>query len=230
MLIPRGLAATLAMVVVTATPLEAQELSKYRAFSLGSSLASVAATSGARPEDTRTLHERPASLQELEWRTSSGRPPGAERDPVREIVFSFYNDQLYQVVVKYDPERTEGMTDADFLDALSAQYGPSLAPDAKSPRKAASWFPESTDFTSVGSWESPEEAVTLLRGRYSADVNLVVVSKRLGLSARSATTEAIRLDTAEAPRREKARAARTASDASTAKAKARDANKAAFRP
>ena len=46
----------------------AQDLSRYRAYALESNLALVSASSGARPTDVKTLHERPASIQELQWR------------------------------------------------------------------------------------------------------------------------------------------------------------------
>lgn len=49
-------------------------------------------------------------------------------DPVREIVFTFYNDALYQVLVTYDRDRTEGLTNRDIIDSISAVYGmPGLA-------------------------------------------------------------------------------------------------------
>ena len=46
----------------------AQDLSRYRVYVLESSLESVVAVSGARAADTKTLHERPARIQQLEWR------------------------------------------------------------------------------------------------------------------------------------------------------------------
>jgi hypothetical protein len=46
----------------------AQDVSRYRAYALESSLDSVVAATGARAVDAKTLHERPATIQELEWR------------------------------------------------------------------------------------------------------------------------------------------------------------------
>ncbi len=56
----------------------------------------------------------------LDWRIDgdvnrSGRPY---------IVFSFYNDQLFRVVVDYSQDWTAGMTDADIIEAISTLYGP----------------------------------------------------------------------------------------------------------
>ena len=51
-----------------------------------------------------------------------------QNDPVQQIVFSFYNDQLFKLVVNYDRQRTDGLTDADMIEALSSWYGPPLKP------------------------------------------------------------------------------------------------------
>ena len=109
-------------IVLTAPPAVAQTLSRYRAYALESSLASIAKTSGARDSDLRTLHVRPSRIQELEWRAPYVMPGRAPVDPVRSVVFSFYDDQLYRVVVTYDRDRTEGLTDRDVFDAISATY------------------------------------------------------------------------------------------------------------
>ena len=50
--------------------------------------------------------------------------PPSQTDPVKQIVFSFYNDQLSKMVVDYDHERTAGMTDADLVDAISSRLRP----------------------------------------------------------------------------------------------------------
>jgi hypothetical protein len=232
MLHPRGAAATLAVLVLSAVPLEGQDLSKYRDFSLGTSLAAVVAASGARAEDAKTLHARPAIISELEWRTIYSRPAGSDEDAVRRVVFSFYDDQLYRVVVTYDPERTAGLTDADLIRALSELYGPPLPVTAgrTAPRESAACSADAKEATMVRCWNGPEEALTLLRGDYAGEVGLVLMSKRLSQKASSATKEAIRLDAAEAPQRAKAQAAKAAAEARAATDKARLANRATFRP
>ena len=80
-----------------------------------SALANVAAT------DAKTIHQRPAVMQELEWRRPyvvSGST-GPQTDLVERIVFSFYNDQLFRLVIAYDRQRTDGMTSGDMTEALS---------------------------------------------------------------------------------------------------------------
>jgi hypothetical protein len=82
----------------------------------------------------------------------------------------------------------------------------------------------------LAQWESADSSLTLLRGAYSTDFQLVLTSKALGTRARDAIREAARLDTAEAPRRELAQRKKEAADAAAARDKIRTTNKAAFRP
>ncbi len=205
----------------------AQGMSHYRAYALESSLDSVIAASGARPADAKTLHERPATIQELQWRApyvGSGDTPA---DPVREIAFTFYNGALYQVIVNYDRTRTEGLTNEDIIESVSAAYGlPALA-TAKVPTSPADAFPRGIV---LARWERDESLVTLIRGSYTPEFQLILISKPLSARARSAIGEAIRLDAIEAPRRETELRTKEAGDASAVRDKARITNKAAFRP
>src|SRR4029453_9390045 len=100
----------------------AQSLSRYRAYALESSLTSIVKASGAREADLKTLHDRPARIQELEWRATYVSPGNAVPDPVPSILFPFFDDQLYRMVVTYDHDRMEGLTDGDVLDSVSAAY------------------------------------------------------------------------------------------------------------
>jgi hypothetical protein len=206
----------------------AQDLARYRAYALESSVDSVVATSGARSADTKTLHERPATIQELQWRAPYVSSTATMADPVREIAFTFYNDALYQVVVTYDRERTEGLTNKDILEALSASYGvPTLASARTRMNPSTEAFPDSIV---LARWESAESLVTLARGSYTLEYQLILISKPSSTRARGAIREAARLDAIEAPRRESDQRKKDAHDASTARDKIRIANKAAFRP
>jgi hypothetical protein len=206
----------------------AQDMSRYRAYVLESSLDSVVAASGARAEDARTLHERPAAIQQLEWRAPYVDSRNTLADPVREISFTFYNDALYHVVVRYDRDRTEGLTNIDIVESLSAAYGvPTLASAKTRTSAPAEAFPDSIV---LARWENAESLLTLLRGSYTPEFQLILVSKPLNARARNAVREAIRLDTIEAPRREAEQRKKEAGDASAARDKTRIINKAAFRP
>ncbi len=203
----------------------AQDISRYRVYALESSLVSVVAASGARPGDAKTLHQRPATIQELQWRAPYVSSRETLADPVREILFTFYNDALYQVVVTYDRHRMEGLTNSDILEALSAIYG---MPAAKT--RMAAPVEAAPDSVVIARWENAESSVTLARGSYAPDFQLIMISKPLSTLARSAIREAVRLDAVEAPRRESEQRKKEAGDAIAAREKTRDANKEAFRP
>ncbi len=116
-----------------------QAVSQYRNFELGVNVAAVSALTGQATSDAKTIHQRPALLQDLEWRPSHWRASDTlpSTDPVQQIGFSFYNDRLFRIVVDYDRDRTEGMTDADMVEAISAVYGVSAA-RAAGPARVAS--------------------------------------------------------------------------------------------
>ena len=205
----------------------AQDLSRYRAHVLGSSLESVVAASGARADQAKTLHKRPATIQELEWRAPYVDSRDTQADPVRTISFTFYNDALYQVIVNYDRDRTEGLTNNDIVESLSAAYGVATLASARTRTRppAEAFF----DGVVVARWEDAESLLTLVRGSYAPDFQLILISKPLSARARSAIREALRLDAIEAPRREAEQRKKDAGDVSAALEKTRIVNKAAFR-
>jgi hypothetical protein len=202
----------------------AQDLSRYRAYVLESTVDSVVAASGARAADAKTLHERPATIQEMEWRAPYVDSRSTVADPVRGISFTFYNDALYQVIVNYDSDRTEGLTNSDLVESISAAYGaPTRASATTRTSLPAAAFPDSIV---VARWENAESLLTLVRGSYKPEFQLILISKALSARARSAVRDAIRLDAVEAPRRE----AEQRKQEAGARDKARTINKAAFRP
>ena len=213
--------------ILSGQMVSAQDMSRYRVYALESSLDTVVAASGARSADAKTLHLRPANIQELQWHAPYVSSGDTRADPVREIAFTFYNDALYQVVVNYDRDRTEGLTNKDILDALSATYGVPALASARTRTSPAEAF---RDGIVLARWETAESLVTLIRGSDAPEFQLILISKPLSTRARSAIREAIRLDAIEAPRREVEQRKKEAGDAIAARDKARVVNKAAFRP
>lgn len=215
--------------VLGAQPVSGQAPFSYREHALGSSVASVVKISGARASDIKTPHERPAMIQELAWRAPYVLSGAELADPVRDVVFSFYNDQLFQIVVTYDRDRMEGLTNDDIVESLSATYGVPLLVHRRTPRT-----PLPADVpaaaTIVARWEDAASQLTLTRGTYSPQYQLVLISKTLNARADAAIKEAHRLDTVEAPQRELDQRKKDVADARAATAKARLANKAAFKP
>ena len=204
---------------------------RYREYALGSNVRAVSQTSGISANEARTLHERPAKIQTLKWRAPYRLLDATPVDPVRDILFNFADDALYQIVVTYENTRVEGLTDSDLIDVLSASYGePALVSKGVVARSAPASLEVPSDSIVVARWDTAASSVTLIRSMFSTGVQLVLTSKPLATAARTAITEAIRLDTSEAPQRELDARTRQAATAAAAQAKARTQNKAAFRP
>jgi hypothetical protein len=212
-----------------ASPRPAHDLSKYREFHLGMSLITVAQRADITAE-ARVIHRRPELIQDLMWLPAPSRVPGAstQGDSARQLLFSFYNDQLFRIVVTYDRERTEGLTADDVIEAISATYGipmlpvtgnrPSSAPAAKATDKL------------LAHWEDSNASLSLFQSSYLSAFGLVVLSKRLDTLARVAAVEAILLDEQEAPQREIERQQNQTAESRVKQQTARRVNKATFRP
>ena len=218
--------------VFSTSALHGQTAAQYRDFQLGSGVATVAALTGVAAADAKIIHSRPAVLQELQWRRPYAGALAAV-DPVEQIAFSFYNDQLFRLIIDYGRDQTEGMTDADMVEAISTMYGAT----AKLPTKSAHALLAAVDEesgTRVAGWGNAAYTAVLYRssaGMYgSSSFRMIVSSVRLAALARTADAQAVRLDERAAPQRERAREKKEVDDALAAKAKARLANKAAFKP
>jgi hypothetical protein len=202
--------------------LRAQDFSKYRHFTLGMSLTKLLEHTDQKMSDVKTIHGRPALIQELTW-----WPPSVPRAPIRsdsigQILFSFYNGELYKISVTYDPPSTEGLTEQDMVKSISAKYGPAtiVAPEIDS---------QTTDrYVSkpVASWEDEQYSVNLVRFSFSDVLGLVVFSKRVNTQAELAIGEAVKLDEQEGPKREADRQKKQKDDL----AEARQKNQKSFRP
>jgi hypothetical protein len=205
----------------------AQDLSRYRGYALASSLESVIASSGSRADRALTLHRRPATIQELEWRAPYSSVGSAAADSVQEISFSFYNDALYQLIVTYDRAKTDGLTNKDLIESLSVTYG---TPITRSPGNQVSRSLVLADTIMLAQWENGSASVTLLKDSYSPLFQLRVVSKPLMTLARGAIREAARLDAIDAPRAAAALRDKEAAEEKAALDKTRTENKATFKP
>ena len=213
---------------LSSSPLTGQDLSGYRGFRLGTTAVDVARQAGITAE-ARVVHKQPQLIEELIWLPD--RPLSAlatSGDSLRQVVFTFYDGQLFRIVVNYDWGRTEGMTVADLLDALSSAYGDPLLPateiGAKPPDVHAGGD------VVVAHWEDAAHAVDLFRPSYAATFGLLLVHKELNGLARTAIAEAARLDAAAAPERAIEQKRRQESEEAARQEKTRAANKARFRP
>ena len=226
--------------IVFATPtLCAQELPGYRGFQMGASLAAVAEQAQINAE-SRILQRRPALIEELMWQPPARRSPVPQDESVKKILFTFYDGQLFRMVVTYEPDRTAGMTTGDMVASVSAMYGLSLLPAtpigsdplASSVSHDSSWpaTPLGFDATTLARWADTDQSIYLFQTPYHETFGLVISSTRLDGLARAAAVEGARLDVQEAPQREADRRRQQADDKRVTDAKARQTNKATFRP
>jgi hypothetical protein len=209
-----------------------QELTRYRTFELKSSVAAVLTATGATASQVKTVHQRPALMQDLEWRPSRWTPgvTAASTDPVDQILFAFYDDQLFRIVVDYSHERTTGLTDADLIEAVSTMYGMPLVASTKARARVAP-TPDAESGMVIAKWGDADHSVALSRTTsYGAAWRLIVTDTALEMVARRAETQATKLEAIEAPQKEVDRQMQERERERTAADKARVVNKPAFKP
>src|SRR5260370_8243410 len=102
----RNLFFCLISLLFTVPTVYAQDFSKYRTFSLGTSLPTVLRNAGQKMADVKVIQSRPALIQEVTWwpPNSSGT---RQADARREIVFSLYTADLYKISISYAQSSTK---------------------------------------------------------------------------------------------------------------------------
>jgi hypothetical protein len=215
------LAAFLSWTLIASSPLCAGDLSRYREFELDSNLLEVARQAGKKAEEAKIIHERPALIQELSWRAGSD-------DTVGKILFSFYDGELFRMIVDYDRYTTEGLTAEDLIEATSVIYGEALRPTAEITLSTIYGTDENVEV--IARWEDADWSFNLVRLEYQPSFTLAVLSKRLDGLASTAIDEAIQLDIQEAPQREIDQRNRDDMAKAAEQEEARLLNKPRFRP
>jgi hypothetical protein len=222
--------------VLSASSIYSQDLSRYREFQFGTSLPAVAKQAHLKPLEARVIHQRPAVIQELTWEAQSFPSSSPGSDSVKNILFSFYNGELFRMVVTYDPDRIAGLTAEDIVEAVSAKYGSATMPVAEIILSSTNFYNGGEKIISdrsekvLARWEDSQYSFNLYQPSYQSTFGMVMYSKRLDALARAAIAEAIRLDDQEAPQREAARQNKKDKENRARQEKARQANKAPFRP
>lgn len=220
----RKVAISLALVLLMTQLTSAQDLSRYRKFALGTSLAAISKQIGQDPHEATLIHQSPAVIQELKYWPVETSYSAVPAEPVSRISFSFYNGELYRIAVTYDQNAIEGMTEDDMVGAVSARYGTGtrLYPEIDLPTHDPYMSPEKI----VARWEDPQSSVVLFRANSSDSFGLVVSSKRLDAEAEAAIAESVKLDEEQAPQKEIDRQKKVADDLDIARQK----NMKTFRP
>jgi hypothetical protein len=180
--------------------LSGADLSTYRGFQFGMSLSTVVKHSGMDISEVTTIHQRPARIEELAWKPGRFSGASLDIDPVQQVVFSFYNGQLFRMVVDYDNQKIEGISVSDIIEAVSVRYGIATRPAVETLLPSASF---SQGVTVVARWEDPDYSFNLVQSPYGLRFGLIAFSKRLDGLAQAAIATGIHLDEQEGPQRQK---------------------------
>jgi len=213
-----------AVLLLSAPLLRAQDLSKYRHFTLGMSLSKVLERTGQKTADVKLIHGRPALVQEVTWWPPSLPGISYQSDTVEQILFSFYDGELYRMSVTYDQTATEGLTEQDMVKSISAKYGPAtiVAVEIDSAKSDANVVRQ----TPVASWEDAQYSFNLTRSAFTDHLGLIIYSKRVNAVAELAIAEAVKIEEQEGPNREAERQKKQTDDLEAARQK----NRKIFRP
>jgi hypothetical protein len=193
--------AILLVLVLFCTPLlSGQDLSSYRKFSLGSSLIAVSKQVGQDPLRADLIHPSPALIQQITYWPIEAAPYSTRAESVSQVLFSFYNGELYKISVTYDQQATEGLTEDDMVAAISARYGSAarLYPEIALPT-SDEYAPSSKV---IARWEDAETSVSLFRTNSLNTFGLAVYSKKVDAQADAAILESAKLEKQEAPQKE----------------------------
>ena len=111
-------------VVAAASAVGAQNHRRYRTYAMGDDVLSVTQRLGLSPLAATERPPASAAVRELRWQAHyvrrGGTPAG---DPVARLIFSFYENRLFRIVVDYDADRTAGMTEGDMVAAVAKMFG-----------------------------------------------------------------------------------------------------------
>jgi hypothetical protein len=201
-MISRGSIA-LVLILFSASLTSAQDLSKYRNFSFGMSVAGVSKQADRQIAQAEVIHQRPALIEESTWYPpqpfGSSRPP----EPVEKVLFSFYNGALYRMLVTYDNSAIKGLTDEDMIAAISAKYGAATRPvaDVNFPLNPSYRATEKV----VARWEDSQFSFNLFRSSASDTFAMVMFDKRMDAQAGVSIAESVQMEKQDAPQKEAAR-------------------------
>jgi hypothetical protein len=190
--------------------IHAQDLSKYRNFSFGMNTESVLKLAEEKPAEVITIHQQPALIQELSWYPPLPFASPRPAEPVQKVLFSFYNGELYKMVVTYDGDAIKGLTNEDMIRILAAKYGTAT-------RSAAEVSATSDDSYGakekvIARWENPQYSLNLFRSSMLDTFEIVLSAKALDSKAAAAIAESVKLELQEAPQKEAERVKKVADD------------------
>jgi len=220
----RSAGISLVMILFSAPLVRGQDLSKYRNFSLGMSLPELSNQVDLRPLRTKLIQKHPAVVQELAYWPGGSSDHSRQADSVWQIFFSFYNGELFRILVTYDQDATHGLTAEDMVQAISTKYGTATRPAGEIS------FPTNELYRTTekvnARWEDSQYSINLVRSRFLNSFALSMFSKRLNAQAEAAIARSIKLEGQEDPQKEIDRQKKKTDDLEAARQK----NRKMFRP
>ena len=223
----RRVVLTLLCSAMSASLLGAQGRPHYRAYQMGDDVLTISRQLGVPSPAGTLMPPALGAVEELRWRPQYVRRGVApSSDPVARLVFSFFENQLFRIVIDYASARTEGMTEADVVAAVSKVYG---APARRThPPSPVGLRPQRPADSVVAQWTDGGHQVALLAAQDQIAFRLIVSSAPLEAFARAAGAHEAPADLDD---RGSVDAARPNEDIeSTAHEKTRRANIASFIP
>ena len=210
MRIMRIVVVSLAMILLSAPVIHGQDLSKYRNFSFGMSVAAISKQVDRQPTEAKVIHQRPALIEESTWYPSQPFDSSRPAEPVEKVLFSFYNGELYRMLVTYDRSAIKGLTDEDMIRVVSAKYGVATRPvaDVNFPMNPSYRATEKV----IARWEDSQYSLNLFRSSSSHTFAIVMFDKRLDAEAGVSIAESVKLEQQAAPQMEAARVRKEAED------------------
>ena len=200
MKIMRNVGISLIMILLSAPLVRGQDLSKYRDFTLGMSLPELSSQVDLRPLQTKLIQKHPAVIQELTCWPGGSSDYSRQTDSVGQLFFSFYNGELFRILVTYDQDATHGLHAEDMVQAISTKYGTPTRPVGEIS------FPTNELYRStekvIARWEDSQYSINLVRSRFLNSFALFMFSKRLDAQVEAAIAKSIELEVREEPQRE----------------------------
>ena len=198
------------MVLLSIPQVHAQDLSKYRNFSFGMTVADISKQIDQKPANAAVLYERPALIQELTWWPPQPYDLSRPAEPVDQILFSFYDGALYRMLVTYEDAATKGLNEEDMIRVVSAKYGSATRPVA-----AVVNFPTNPSYRAtekvIARWENSQYSLNLVRS-YTDAFAIVMFTKEVNAQAGISIAESVKLEQQQAPQKQAARDKKDAED------------------
>ena len=213
------------VMLLVAPLLWAQDLSKYRGFSFGMSPAAVVKQTDTSITDVKTLHSQPALIQELNWWLPMLPGHSYQADRVREILFSFYNGELYKISATYDRSAIEGLTAEDLAQSISAKYGPPIDPVTEIDLSTGERQGGTAEKV-VAHWGNAQYSFSLNRSGLANGFTLEMYSLQTNAASDLAIAKAIKVEELEGPQKEADRQKKEADELALERLK----NLQSFRP